>query len=138
MLSAFNLGVFILCACALFEANQTKAAITLCVLYGLSTCLMVVFTILTTFKDPTDPTVGLERAYKAGLPVPTDFKSRHFSYYCDLCDTHVLENTKHCSTCNRCTAGFDHHCTWVNNDIGQANYRQFILMLVFLLFVLVL
>ena len=135
-MSAFNLSVFILCTVALIEGNKHKVAVILSVLYGASSFLMVFFTVLTTRKDPTDPTVALERAYAAGLPAGKDFNRLRYGLYCDLCDTHVLEGTKHCRICNRCTSGFDHHCAWVNNDIGKANYRSFISMLIFLLMVL--
>ena len=137
-MSAFNLGVFILCALALIEeGSKVKVVIIFTAIYGFATFFMVFFTFLTTIKDPTDPTVKLERSFNADLPAGKDFIKNNYNFYCDLCDTHVLANTKHCRTCNRCTAGFDHHCQWVNNDIGSANYLHFILSLVFLLCVLV-
>ena len=34
--------------------------------------------------------------------------------------------TKHCSLCNKCVEGFDHHCKWLNQCIGERNYSQFI------------
>ena len=37
--------------------------------------------------------------------------------------------------CNRCVAEFDHHCDWINNDIGLMNYAGFLRMLILLLIV---
>lgn len=54
-------------------------------------------------------------------------------YYCNICDTRVVENTKHCALCNRCCYEFDHHCLWVNNDIGELNYILFLRLLVFVI-----
>lgn len=46
-----------------------------------------------------------------------------FCYYCRHA-TH--EDSKHCKACNHCTLGFDHHCRWLNADVGAPNYRLFI------------
>ena len=49
---------------------------------------------------------------------------------CEVCKTHVLETAKHCGACNRCTSGFDHHCRWLNNCIGERNYHLFFKLIV--------
>ena len=54
-------------------------------------------------------------------------------FYCNICQAHVIENSKHCQMCNRCTYEFDHHCRWVSNDIGRLNYIAFMRMLLFVI-----
>lgn len=45
-----------------------------------------------------------------------------------MCQSFILdEKSKHCGACNRCSNGFDHHCRWLNNCIGEQNYRLFII-----------
>lgn len=65
------------------------------------------------------------------------FHSEIYSFYCQACKTYVLESSKHCKQCNRCTYEFDHHCFWINNDIGLHNYASFLRMLVCLFITLV-
>ena len=94
--------------------------------------MMVIMTIKVTKSDPTDPTIALERLARAAAKnkfAKLNFKASDYQFHCDVCDTHVLKNTKHCQRCNRCTYEFDHHCVWVSNDIGMHNYIDFIRML---------
>lgn len=93
---------------------------------------MIITTAITTASDPTDPTVALERLARQAREnnmARIDFKDEEYRFHCDLCDTHVLKNTKHCQRCNRCVYEFDHHCVWINNDIGLHNYAAFMRML---------
>ena len=60
---------------------------------------------------------------------PTDFNIQKFEYFCAVCNSHVIEDSKHCKMCNRCTMNFVHHCNIVNNDIGSINYRKFAVMI---------
>ena len=120
--------------CLLF--NDVKAphlvTILLSLLYLLSFTFMVYLVIKVTASDPTDLTTSLERRSRLCTNI-TDrkliFDQEKYSFFCDLCNTHVLENSKHCFKCNRCTFEFDHHCAWLSNDIGLYNYVNFLRML---------
>lgn len=103
-------------------------------LYFMSFLGMIIFTVRVTKSDPSDPTVALERLVRLAAEnkmAPLDFDPNDYQFYCDVCDTHVLPNTKHCQRCNRCSYEFDHHCVWVSNDIGLHNYIDFVRMLGF-------
>ncbi|KAE9413347.1 hypothetical protein Angca_005351, partial [Angiostrongylus cantonensis] len=50
--------------------------------------------------------------------------------FCNICQIHVNEKTKHCRRCNVCVEVFDHHCIWLNNCIGKKNYGMFIIMVI--------
>ena len=63
------------------------------------------------------------------------FDGSAYEYECEICATHVHNSAKHCGTCNRCVDGFDHHCRWLNNCVGKANYKLFfrLIIMVFLI-----
>lgn len=114
------------------EADKSiRIVVTIC--YIVCFLAMCVTTIIVTSSDPTDPTIALERLAKLARSngmANLDFDSNDYYFHCDICDTHVLKNTKHCQRCNRCSYEFDHHCVWVSNDIGLHNYAPFIRMLI--------
>eukprot|EP01080_Neovahlkampfia_damariscottae_P007067 gene7067-11230_t len=49
------------------------------------------------------------------------FDDRH----CKTCDIIKPARSKHCPICKRCVSKFDHHCIWLNTDVGELNYRYF-------------
>jgi palmitoyltransferase len=51
------------------------------------------------------------------------------SRICHTCWEWKNLRTKHCSICNVCVDGFDHHCGWLNNCVASKNHRQFVLMI---------
>ena len=112
----------------------------LTVIYAVAFSGMIVTTALVTASDPTDPTPAFEQLIMANRNLDDgtgmSFINQSCQYYCNICLSHVFEGSKHCSFCNRCVFGFDHHCRWVSNDIGSLNYVMFIRMLIFTLFTL--
>jgi hypothetical protein len=53
-------------------------------------------------------------------------------YVCDTCQQFVVAGSHHCRFCGLCRMDFDHHCFFLNNCVTKANYRDFLLGVVFL------
>ncbi|KAI8376612.1 DHHC palmitoyltransferase-domain-containing protein [Choanephora cucurbitarum] len=58
-------------------------------------------------------------------------KSTHTPRFCKTCDNHKPPRAHHCSSCHRCVLKMDHHCPWVNNCVGFANYGHFFRLIIY-------
>ncbi|CAD8150216.1 unnamed protein product [Paramecium pentaurelia] len=58
--------------------------------------------------------------------------------FCDTCKIYKTSTTAHCRRCDNCVQGFDHHCVWLGQCIGQRNYRYFYLFILLLTIMLTL
>eukprot|EP00127_Corallochytrium_limacisporum_P003241 Clim_evm90s147 gene=Clim_evmTU90s147 len=54
------------------------------------------------------------------------------SNFCPTCVQRKPVRSKHCSSCKRCVAKFDHHCPFTGNCVGQANHRSFMYFVTFI------
>ncbi|KAK9891965.1 hypothetical protein WA026_017448 [Henosepilachna vigintioctopunctata] len=78
--------------------------------------------------DPAEQ--ALREIEPQSLPVLDRTKHYHVIEhgFCNLCKLETTSSrTKHCSACNKCVAGFDHHCKWLNHCIGGRNYIPFLM-----------
>lgn len=48
-------------------------------------------------------------------------------YKCAKCYSIKPDRAHHCSVCKRCIKKMDHHCPWINNCVGEANQKYFVL-----------
>lgn len=98
-------------------------AIAIGVLFALVyTCLLALLIIIM-WVDPSE-FAGAER--KKVSPAAFDRqKHKHVieNQFCNICKSVVSLKAKHCRKCNKCVTDFDHHCVYLNNCIGQKNYR---------------
>jgi hypothetical protein len=54
---------------------------------------------------------------------------------CPKCHRPKPEGTHHCSQCGVCVPGLDHHCLFINNCVGAANRKAFLLLTTYTLLV---
>lgn len=119
------MGVVVFYSCITPNFHNFTANTTLSTLYGVTTLTLVISAILSSSIDPTDPLI---HQYKQSLRENKPFQAKDY-YHCGLCESYCHESSKHCKSCRRCVVGFDHHCIWINNCIGERNYRPFMVMI---------
>ncbi|KAJ4979411.1 hypothetical protein NE237_010191 [Protea cynaroides] len=51
--------------------------------------------------------------------------------YCQKCSLFKPPRAHHCRVCRRCVLRMDHHCIWINNCVGHANYKVFLVFVTY-------
>ena len=60
------------------------------------------------------------------LPPPSEAKALNFeTRFCVICLMEQPLRVRHCRTCNKCVALYDHHCPWLGVCIAERNRRWF-------------
>jgi len=79
----------------------------------------------TVFSDPGFLPKNNPQEWKLYLKTLEE-ESGPLPHFCLTCKCRKPLRSKHCRSCNRCVARFDHHCQWINNCVGVKNHLQFI------------
>ncbi|EEF30829.1 zinc finger protein, putative [Ricinus communis] len=51
--------------------------------------------------------------------------------FCQKCSHFKPPRAHHCRVCKRCVLRMDHHCIWINNCVGHANYKVFFVFVIY-------
>mgnify|MGYP006421301021 CR=1 FL=1 len=75
------------------------------------------------------PSYATITAPTASLLPQRSLTTRQKRASCQSCAIARPLRSKHCSICGHCVARFDHHCGWLNADVGAGNYRWFLIFI---------
>jgi len=72
--------------------------------------------------QPIKPTFDLGEVFK-------ESKKSGERRHCKWCGKYKPDRCHHCRVCRICILKMDHHCPWIYNCVGFANYKSFMLLL---------
>ncbi|XP_065854570.1 probable protein S-acyltransferase 16 [Euphorbia lathyris] len=95
--------------------------------------LMCIFNYaLAIFSDPGQvPSTYMPDVEDADNPIHEIKRKGGELRYCQKCSLFKPPRAHHCRVCRRCVLRMDHHCIWINNCVGHANYKVFFVFVVY-------
>lgn len=129
-LYGFGVYGYVLHCVALANRGYVRISVVMGIVFVLLSCIWVITYLRCLFHDAgtvppvsVDPDLSLRQSL--GIEVPDESTSRT----CRTCQAGKPPRAHHCSMCKRCVLKMDHHCPWVGNCVGFANYKFFVLFL---------
>jgi len=95
--------------------------------YHIVLLLFLISYLVCIFTDPGS--IPVWYTYQAGEETMERKGKNGGRRYCAKCQKPKPDRCHHCRICERCILKMDHHCPWVNNCVGFANYKPFVLFL---------
>ncbi|KAL5549876.1 hypothetical protein UlMin_000052 [Ulmus minor] len=84
------------------------------------------------FTDPGRvPSTYMPDIEDSGNPIHEIKRKGGDLRYCQKCSLYKPPRAHHCRVCQRCVLRMDHHCIWINNCVGHANYKVFFVFVVY-------
>lgn len=68
--------------------------------------------------------------FNPGANSYTSVRNHHLNY-CPMCTSYKPPRAHHCSRCNFCVLKYDHHCPWLGQCVGFFNYKNYLLVLLY-------
>jgi len=96
------------------------------ILYIIMTSIIIIFYFILFFSNPGYQDNN-DSHYSNLLEVLDDKKD--VIKYCPITFILLKDNSKFCLICQKYIKGFNHHCYWVGNCIGENNFNKFIFFL---------
>jgi len=112
-----------LCSFMLYSMRQTKHP----VLLGIGIVLLILFIAsyaCTALKCPGFPDRDLSKYSREFIEELVKSGSPRFCPRCKIVKS-IWKKTVHCSLCDVCIEGYDHHCVWTSKCIGHGNILPF-------------
>ncbi|CAE7552725.1 Zdhhc15 [Symbiodinium pilosum] len=121
----------IMCMLIVYNLTHVIGTVEQSVEQDLPLCFQVTYWALVTLWVTSFVRVLLTRPGQ-----PTDATEMHWStshglLFCTACKARKPHRCRHCTKCSACVLRMDHHCPWLRQCIGFANYKYFVNFIVY-------